>query len=115
MLMIAFAWVTVLLVGGGLALDHTLTGLVTRNFDDQLGNMLTAMVASAEIGPDGEVFFNRPWATSASWSPTAGSIGRFPARGTMISLALAVGPHAQVAVRPRRHRAAHLRFQPVWR
>jgi hypothetical protein len=53
MLMIAFAWVTVLLVGGGLALDHTLTGLVTRNFDDQLGYMLTAMVASAEIGPDG--------------------------------------------------------------
>jgi hypothetical protein len=51
MLLIAFAWVSVLLVGGGLALDHTLTGLVTRNFDDQLGYMLTAMVASAEIGP----------------------------------------------------------------
>ncbi|MFM9935351.1 MAG: histidine kinase, partial [Novosphingobium sp.] len=55
MLLIAVAWISVLLLGGGLALDRTMTGLATRNFDDQLGYMLTAMVGSAEIGPDGEV------------------------------------------------------------
>ena len=60
MILIAAGWITLLLLGGGIALDRTLTGLVTRSFDDQLGYMLTAMVGSAEIGPDGEVFFNRP-------------------------------------------------------
>lgn len=72
MLLIAFAWVTVLLLGGGLALDRTLTGLVTRNFDEQLGYMLTAMVASAEIGPDGEVFFNRPLGDQRFLEPNSG-------------------------------------------
>jgi hypothetical protein len=115
MLMIAFAWVTVLLVGGGLALDHTLTGLVTRNFDDQLGNMLTAMVASAEIGPDGEVFFNRPLGDQRFLEPNSGLYWQISGQGHDDFPALAVGPHAQVAVRSRRHRAAHLRFQPVWR
>src|SRR5947208_16982432 len=52
---IAAGWITVLLFVGGFALDRTLTSLITRNFDDQLGYMLTGMVGSAEIGPDGEV------------------------------------------------------------
>ena len=60
MMVIAAGWITVLLLLGGVALDRTLTNLVTRNFDNQLGYMLTAMIGSAEIGPDGEVFFNRP-------------------------------------------------------
>nr|WP_183613731.1 HAMP domain-containing sensor histidine kinase [Novosphingobium hassiacum] len=72
MLLIASAWVTVLLLGGGLALDQTLTGLVTRNFDEQLEYMLTAMVASAEIGPDGEVFFNRPLGDQRFLEPNSG-------------------------------------------
>ncbi|HEX5645132.1 MAG TPA: histidine kinase, partial [Erythrobacter sp.] len=60
MMLIAAAWISFLLLAGGLALDRTLTGLITSNFDEQLGYMLTAMIGSAEIGPDGEVFFNRP-------------------------------------------------------
>ena len=59
MLIIAFAWILVLLLGGGIALDRTLTGLATRSFDDQLNSLLTAMVASAEVGPEGEVYFSR--------------------------------------------------------
>lgn len=81
MLLIASAWVTVLLVGGGLALDQTLTGLVTRNFDEQLGYMLTAMVASAEIGPDGEVFFNRPLGDQRFLEPNSGLYWQISGQG----------------------------------
>lgn len=81
MLLIASAWVTVLLLGGGLALDQTLTGLVTRNFDEQLGYMLTAMVASAEIGPDGEVFFNRPLGDQRFLEPNSGLYWQISGQG----------------------------------
>ncbi|KAJ8134734.1 hypothetical protein OY671_012053, partial [Metschnikowia pulcherrima] len=72
MMSIAFAWITVSLSGGGLALDRTSTGSVTRNFDEQSGYMSTAMVASAEIGPDGEVFFNRPSGDQRFSEPNSG-------------------------------------------
>jgi signal transduction histidine kinase len=60
MIGIAAAWIFILLLGGGLALDRVLTSVVTRNFDDGLNYVLTSMIASAEIGPDGEVHFIRP-------------------------------------------------------
>jgi signal transduction histidine kinase len=72
MMLIAAAWITVLLLLGGVALDRTLTTLVTRNFDNQLGYMLTAMIGSAEIGPDGEVFFNRPLGDQRFLEPNSG-------------------------------------------
>ncbi len=72
MLLIAAAWISVLLLGGGIALDRTMTGLATRNFDDQMGYMLTAMVGSAEIGPDGEVFFNRALGDQRFLEPNSG-------------------------------------------
>ena len=81
MLMIAAAWISVLLVGGGLALDQTLTGLVTRNFDEQLGYMLTAMVASAEIGPDGEIFFNRSLGDQRFLEPNSGLYWQISGQG----------------------------------
>lgn len=81
MLLIATAWILVLLLGGGIALDRTLTGLVTRNFDEQLGYMLTAMVASAEIGPDGEVFFNRPLGDQRFLEPNSGLYWQISGKG----------------------------------
>ena len=72
MMLIAFAWISILLLLGSFALDRTLTGLATRNFDEQLGFMLTAMVGSAEIGPDGEVFFNRPLGDQRFLEPNSG-------------------------------------------
>jgi signal transduction histidine kinase len=72
MMLIASAWIIVLLLVGGLALDRTLTGLITRNFDEQLGYMLTGMIGSAEIGPDGEVFFNRPLGDQRFLEPNSG-------------------------------------------
>jgi hypothetical protein len=81
MIFTAAAWISVLLLGGGLLLDRTLTGLVTRNFDEQLGYMLTAMVASAEIGPDGEVFFNRPLGDQRFLEPNSGLYWQISGQG----------------------------------
>ena len=55
MILTAAAWITILLIGGGAALDRVLTTSVEQNFDNQLEYVLTAMIASAEIGPDGEI------------------------------------------------------------
>ena len=72
MMLIAFGWIAILLLAGGFALDRTLTKLVEKSFDDQLGYMLTAMIASAEMGPDGEVYFNRPLGDQRFLEPNSG-------------------------------------------
>jgi signal transduction histidine kinase len=72
MLLIAAVWIVLLLSVGGFALDRTLTGLVSRNFDESLENVMNAMIASAEIGPDGEVFFNRPLGDQRFLEPNSG-------------------------------------------
>lgn len=72
MALIAAGWIAVLLLLGGVALDRTLTSLVSRNFDEQLEYMLTAMIASAEIGPDGEVFFYRTLGDQRFLEPNSG-------------------------------------------
>ena len=72
MMLIAAGWILVLLLVGGVALERTLTSLITENFDEQLGYMLTGMIGSAEIGPDGEVFFNRPLGDQRFLEPNSG-------------------------------------------
>jgi len=69
---ISALWIGVLLLGGGLALDRVLTNAVTNNFDDGLSYVLTAMISSAEIGPEGEVLFNRPLADQRFLEPASG-------------------------------------------
>jgi signal transduction histidine kinase len=81
MMLIAAAWISILLIVGGVALDRTLTAQVTRAFDDQLRYMMTAMVASAEIGPDGEVFFNRPLGDQRFLEPNSGLYWQISAPG----------------------------------
>lgn len=81
MMLIAAGWITILLLGGGLVLDRTLSGLITRNFDEQLGYMLTAMIGSAEIGPDGEVFFNRPLGDQRFLEPNSGLYWQIRGKG----------------------------------
>jgi signal transduction histidine kinase len=81
MMLIAAAWISFLLLAGGLALNQTLTGLITRNFDEQLGYMLTAMIGSAEIGPDGEVFFNRPLGDQRFLEPNSGLYWQIRGKG----------------------------------
>ncbi|RYD85519.1 MAG: histidine kinase, partial [Sphingomonadales bacterium] len=72
MISIAALWIGVLLVGGGFALDRVLSEAITRNFDAQLEYVLNAMIASAEIGPDGEVRFNRPLGDQRFLEPYSG-------------------------------------------
>ena len=57
---IAALWIGVLLLGGGYALDRVLTATIVENFDRQFEQVITAMFAAAEIGPEGEVRFSRP-------------------------------------------------------
>jgi len=78
---IAAGGVLVLLLAGGFALDRTLTNLVEKNFDDQLDYMLTAMIASAEIGPDGEVYFNRPLGDQRFLEPNSGLYWQISGKG----------------------------------
>ena len=78
---IAAGWILILLLAGGFALDRTLTNLVERNFDDQLEYMLTAMIASAEIGPDGEVYFNRPLGDQRFLEPGSGLYWQISGKG----------------------------------
>ena len=81
MIGIAALWIGVLLIGGGFALDRVLSDAVTRNFDGQLSYALTAMVSSAEIGPDGEVRFNRPLGDQRFLEPYSGLYWQVSAPG----------------------------------
>ena len=69
---VAAIWITVLLLGGGYALDRVLTSSLIENFDKQLEYVLNAMIAASEIGPDGEVRFNRPPADQRFIEPYSG-------------------------------------------
>lgn len=70
--LIAAGWIFVLLLGGGLALERTLTAQVEANFDEQLDYQLTAMIASAEIDASGEVWFYRTLGDQRFLEPGSG-------------------------------------------
>jgi signal transduction histidine kinase len=72
MMLIAAGWITILLLAGGIALDHTLKDLVTREFDDQLNYVLTAMIGSAELDTEGDVYFSRPLGDQRFLEPNSG-------------------------------------------
>ena len=80
-MLIAAGWITILLLVGGVTLDRTLTAQITRSFDDQLGYILTGMVGSAEIGPDGEIFLNRPLGDQRFLEPNSGLYWQIRGRG----------------------------------
>ena len=72
MIGVAALWISVLLVGGGFALDRVLTRTIIENFDQQLELVLKSMLAASEIGPAGEVRFNRPPADQRFLEPYSG-------------------------------------------
>jgi signal transduction histidine kinase len=72
MMLIAAGWISILLLVGSVALNRTLTAYVTRQFDDQLDYTLNAMLGAAEIGPEGEVRFNRPLGDQRFLEPNSG-------------------------------------------
>lgn len=83
MIIIAAGWITLLLIAGGLALDRVLVNAVSDNFDDQMEYVLTAMIASSEIGPDGEVRLNRPLGDQRFLEPNSGLYWQISGRNKM--------------------------------
>jgi len=119
MITIAAAWIFILLLGGGLALDRVLSSAVTRTFDAQLNYALTAMIASAEIGPDGEVRFNRPLGdqrflepySGLYWQVSAPDVDPFRSR-SLWDRALAVGA-VRADETPRAYSSDQFRTEPL--
>ncbi|HEX6073109.1 MAG TPA: HAMP domain-containing sensor histidine kinase [Sphingomicrobium sp.] len=72
MIGIAALWIAALLLIGGLALDRVLSRSIIDNFDNQIVFVLNSMIAASEIGPDGEVRFNRPPADQRFIEPYSG-------------------------------------------
>lgn len=72
MMLISAAWIFVLLLGGGLALDRALTSLVGKNFDEQLEYVQTALISSAEIDDWGDVQLYRPLGDQRFLEPGSG-------------------------------------------
>jgi signal transduction histidine kinase len=60
MIVVAALWIAALLLIGGFALDRVLTRSIVDNIDQQLITSLNkSLIAASEIGPNGEVRFNR--------------------------------------------------------
>ena len=72
MIGIAAIWIVALLLIGGFALDRVLSRSIVDSFDNQLVFVLNSMIASSEIGPSGEVRFNRPPADQRFVEPYSG-------------------------------------------
>ncbi|MFL6758764.1 sensor histidine kinase [Sphingomonas sp.] len=72
MIGVAALWIAALLLIGGFALDRVLTRSIVASFDNQLAFVLNSMITSSEIGPDGEVRFNRPPADQRFVEPYSG-------------------------------------------
>ncbi len=72
MIGIAAIWIGALLLIGGFALDRILSKSLVDSFDEQMVFILNSMVAASEIGPTGEVRFNRPPADQRFLEPYSG-------------------------------------------
>lgn len=81
LLAVATLWTLLLLAVGGLALNAALTGFLRRNFDTELEATLTAMIASAEVGPEREARFTRALADQRFFEPYSGHYWQVLAAG----------------------------------
>lgn len=81
LLLLSSLWITLLLGVGGFALDRVVGTLLRGNFDEQLGSTLNSMLASAEVGPDGEVRFGRALADQRFFEPYSGLYWQVITRG----------------------------------
>ncbi len=82
MIALAAAWTIPLLVLGGLALDDVLSRAIRRNFDDQLNYAATALIATAEVGPNGEARSSRPLSDQRFNEPYSGLYYQVSVAGT---------------------------------
>ncbi|MDO7844535.1 sensor histidine kinase [Sphingomonas immobilis] len=81
MIVIAAAWILLLLAGGGFALDRVLSAAVTRNADDQLEYVLNALILASQIDGEGQVMFTREAADQRFLEPNSGLYWQVSAPG----------------------------------
>ncbi|GAA0726392.1 sensor histidine kinase [Sphingomonas japonica] len=81
MILIASAWIFVLLAGGAFGLDRVLTSALQTSFDDQLDYILDSMILSAEIDPVGEVMFSRELSDQRFLEPYSGLYWQVSGKG----------------------------------
>lgn len=85
MILIAAAWIGLLLFGGGFALDRVLSNAVTNNFDTQMQYVLRSLLASAMIDPEGDVYFSRQAAADQRFiEPNSGLYWQVSAPGVSV-------------------------------
>jgi hypothetical protein len=72
MIGVAGLWIAALLLIGGFGLDRVLRRSIDDSFNNQLVFVLNSMIASSEIGPVGEVRFNRQLADQRFLEPYSG-------------------------------------------
>ena len=82
MIGMAALWIAALLLIGGFALDRVLSRSIVDSFDNQLAFVLNSMIAASEIGPEGEVRFNRPPADQRFIEPYSGLYFQISGEGT---------------------------------
>jgi len=104
MIGVAALWIAALLLIGGFALDRVLSRSIVDSFDNQLVFILNSMIASSEIGPTGEVRFNRAPADQRFVEPYSGlyfqisgaNVDTFPSRSLWDRRLLVVDTHDDV-------------------
>jgi signal transduction histidine kinase len=72
MLAVATVWIISLLLIGGFVLERAIVSIIERNFDAQIVAALNALIASAEIGPQGEVRLDRALGDQRFQEPYSG-------------------------------------------
>ncbi|MBO9714433.1 HAMP domain-containing sensor histidine kinase [Sphingomonas sp.] len=81
MLVIATAWIMLLLLVGGFTLDRVVTNALTRGFDDQLEYLMKKMLLYANVGPDGEVMLENAFADQRFLEPYSGAYWQVTGKG----------------------------------
>ncbi len=82
MIGIAAAWILMLLVGGGFALDRVLSQAITTNFDDGIEYLLVALIRSSEVAADGEVGLVEQLSEQRFFEPYSGLYWQISGTGT---------------------------------
>jgi hypothetical protein len=78
---IAAAMLALVLQPTGHTLAPPENSLLVREYDEQLNSALTAMIASAEIDPDGKIFFNSPLGDQRFLDPNSGRYWQISGEG----------------------------------
>ncbi len=108
MIGIAALWISLLLLGGGFALDRVLTGAITRNFDSGLEYALLSMIRTSEIGPDGEVRLIQPMGDQRFLEPYSGLYWQISGEGHEPFISRSLWDRGLVSTENHRDDALHI-------